>query len=190
MSIPQCYSGLCSTCKRLFKLCSVNYADTMSIHPFVLNKFFHRIHAWRCYIIIDVHCTITSPWQCKILIIRDFNCYGHYCTFSKICEYMCTYIETGALQVALVVKNLPANSGGKRETGSIPGSGRSPGGGNASHSSILAWRIPRTEEPGATVHKVAKIYNGSCLACTQANRNAFKCMWSYKIKRIAGKLIE
>ena len=65
MSIPQCYSGLCSTCKRLFTLYSVNSTDTMSIHPFVLNKFFHRIHAWRIYIIIDVHCTITSPWQCK-----------------------------------------------------------------------------------------------------------------------------
>ena len=29
--------------------------------------------------------------------------------------------------------------------------------GTATHSSILAWRIPRTEEPGrATVHGVAK----------------------------------
>ena len=32
--------------------------------------------------------------------------------------------------------------------GSIPGLGRSPGGGNATHSSILAWRIPWTEKPG------------------------------------------
>ena len=48
MSIAQCYSGLCSTRKRLFKL----YSDTMSIHPIVLNKFFHRIHAWTCYIIL------------------------------------------------------------------------------------------------------------------------------------------
>ena len=31
--------------------------------------------------------------------------------------------------------------------GLIPGSGRSPGEGNAAHSSILAWRIPWTEEP-------------------------------------------
>ena len=29
----------------------------------------------------------------------------------------------------------------------IPGSGRSPGGGMATHSSIIAWRIPWTEEP-------------------------------------------
>ena len=31
---------------------------------------------------------------------------------------------------------------------SIPGSGRSPGGENGNHSSILAWKIPRTEESG------------------------------------------
>ena len=50
-----------------------------------------------------------------------------------------------------VVKNLPANAG---VAGSIPVSGRSPGVGNgrspgvATHSSILAWRNPWTEEPG------------------------------------------
>ena len=30
----------------------------------------------------------------------------------------------------------------------IPGSGGSPGERNATHSSVLAWRIPQTEEPG------------------------------------------
>ena len=34
------------------------------------------------------------------------------------------------------------------DPGSIPESGRSPGMGMATHSSILAWRIPWTEEPG------------------------------------------
>ena len=34
------------------------------------------------------------------------------------------------------------------DLGSNPGSWRSPGKGNATHSSILAWRIPWTEEPG------------------------------------------
>ena len=47
-----------------------------------------------------------------------------------------------ASQVALVVKNLPANVGDVRDTGSIPGLGRCPGEGMATHSSILAWRIP------------------------------------------------
>ena len=31
---------------------------------------------------------------------------------------------------------------------SVPGSGRSPGGGHGNHSSILAWRTPWTEEHG------------------------------------------
>ena len=35
-----------------------------------------------------------------------------------------------AFQAVLVVKNLPANAGDVRGMGSIPGSGRSPGGGN------------------------------------------------------------
>ena len=34
------------------------------------------------------------------------------------------------------------------DLGSIPGSGTSPGEEMATHSSILAWRIPWTEEPG------------------------------------------
>ena len=44
-----------------------------------------------------------------------------------------------------VVKNLPANVG---DLGSTPGLGRPPEKEMATHSSILAWRIPRTEEPG------------------------------------------
>ena len=35
-----------------------------------------------------------------------------------------------AFQVVLVVKNPPLNAGDVGDTGSIPGSGRSPGGGN------------------------------------------------------------
>ena len=37
----------------------------------------------------------------------------------------------GASQVAPMVKNLPANAGDARDTGSVPGLGRSPGVGNA-----------------------------------------------------------
>ena len=38
----------------------------------------------------------------------------------------------GAFQVALVVKNLPTNAEDIRDAGSIPESGRSPGGGHGS----------------------------------------------------------
>ena len=44
-----------------------------------------------------------------------------------------------------MVKNPPANAG---DVGSILGSGRFPGEGNSNHSSIFAWYIPWTEEPG------------------------------------------
>ena len=47
-----------------------------------------------------------------------------------------------------LVKNPPANVRDARDVGLIPGSGRSPGEGHGNPSSILAWRIPRTEEPG------------------------------------------
>ena len=49
--------------------------------------------------------------------------------------------------MAQKVKESACNAG---DPDSIPGSGRSPAEGNgmASHSSILAWIIPWTEEPG------------------------------------------
>ena len=50
--------------------------------------------------------------------------------------------------VVLEVKNQPANAGDVRNADSIPGSGGSPRKGMATHSSILAWEIPGTEEPG------------------------------------------
>jgi len=45
-------------------------------------------------------------------------------------------------------KKPPADAGDIEDTGSIPGSGRSPERGMAAHSSILAKRIAGIEEPG------------------------------------------
>ena len=62
-----------------------------------------------------------------------------------------------ASQVALVVKNLPANAGDIRDAGSIPGLGRSPGGG---HNNLLQYScLENPMDRGtwqATVHRVAK----------------------------------
>ena len=100
-----------------------------------------RVSQW--YLYIHFHSSITQPksgvkpnvyidkWISKVLIYKEY----------------------GASQVVLVEKNLPADSG-YRDEGLIPGLGRSPGGevplveNMTSHSSILAWRIPWTEEPG------------------------------------------
>ena len=60
---------------------------------------------------------------------------------------------SGASPVAQMVKNQRANAG---DTGLIPELGRFPGEGDATHSSILAWRISWTRAWWATVHGVAK----------------------------------
>ena len=51
----------------------------------------------------------------------------------------------GGFPGGTVVKNPPANA---RDAGLIPGARRSPGVEMAAHSSIPAWKIPWTEEPG------------------------------------------
>ena len=68
-------------------------------------------------------------------------------------EYMYTY---GASQAVLVEKHLPASAGEVKDAGSIPGLGRSPGGGHGNPLSILAWRIPWSEEPGRLQSRVVK----------------------------------
>ena len=52
-----------------------------------------------------------------------------------------------------MVKNLPANAG---DTGSIPGSGSSPGEGNGNPLQYSSWRIPWTEEPGGLLSMVSQ----------------------------------
>ena len=50
--------------------------------------------------------------------------------------------------MALVAKNLPANAGDARDKAESLVREDPLEKGMANHSSILAWRIPRTEEPG------------------------------------------
>ena len=62
-----------------------------------------------------------------------------------------------ASQVVLVIKNPPANAGDLRDTGLIPGSGRSTGG---KYGNPLQYRwlenAMNTGAWGATVHRVVK----------------------------------
>ena len=69
-----------------------------------------------------------------------------------------------ASQVALLIKNPPASAGDKRDTGSVLRRKHPLEEGVAIHCSILAWEIPRTEEPGGPqsigLHRVR--HNGKC----------------------------
>ena len=105
---------------------------------------------------------LTSPGHCLLpsYFILESIGLGRWqpnCKGDKL-DSVATLRGSGAPQVVLVVKNLPANSGAIRDVGSIPGLGRSPGEGNGNtlqYSCCLenpmdrgAWR--------ATVHGVAK----------------------------------
>jgi len=54
------------------------------------------------------------------------------------CIFLSIFAFLSASQVVLMAKNLPASAGDVRDVGSVPGLGRSPGGGHDNHSSILA----------------------------------------------------
>ena len=61
---------------------------------------------------------------------------------------MFTYIILLAFQVALVVKNPPPNAGDSRDQVRSLGQEDSLEKEMATHSNILAWEIPWTQEPG------------------------------------------
>ena len=79
-----------------------------------------------------------------------------------MCVCVCFVREKKKKRVSTIVLGRPKSSfgflGGSKNKesaclteylGLISGLGRSPGGGHVqTHSSFLAWRIPRTEEPG------------------------------------------
>ena len=59
--------------------------------------------------------------------------------------------------MALLVKKQPASAGNVRDSGSILGSGRSPGGGHGNPLQHSSWRIPMNRRAWrATVHRLTK----------------------------------
>ena len=89
-------------------------------------------------------CPSTNDW----LKICCVHIHLHIC--------MCVYTYNGIsmdFSSGAMVKNLPANAGDVRDANSIPGLEDSLEDNMATHSSILAWKIPRTEEPGGPQFK-------------------------------------
>ena len=74
-----------------------------------------------------------------------------------MCVLDVKYPEQGASQVALEVKNLPANAGDIRDSGLTPDSGRSPGGGHGNPLQDSCLENPMDREAWqTTVHGVAE----------------------------------
>ena len=68
-----------------------------------------------------------------------------------VCVYIYIYV-LWASQVALVVKNQPANTGDIREVGSILGSGRSPGGGHSNPFQYSCLENPHGQRSHVLCH--------------------------------------
>ena len=81
-----------------------------------------------------------------------------------------------------MVKNLPANAGDIRDAGLIPELGRPLEEGMATHSSILAWRIPADRGVWRVIaHRVARIL-------TQLKRYGYRLKSLDLIKDLRGSL--
>ena len=69
--------------------------------------------------------------------------------YPKTQAYQLSQMNGSAIRLfGRMVKNPPANTGVGRDTGSIPGSGRSPGGRHGNSLQYLAWKTPWTQDPG------------------------------------------
>ena len=93
-------------------------------------------------------------------VTEQLSLYGH--RFSLLLDIFLGVELLGHMQLfsgfpgGVCIKNLPASAGDTRDAGSIPGSGRSPGGGNGNPLQYSCLGNPWREEPGGLVHSVAK----------------------------------
>ena len=90
-----------------------------------------------------------SPWGCKETDMTEWlnwlNSQIEKSLSSVLGNSLWSYNYMPCFPGSSAVKNLPFNA---RDSGSIPGLGRSPGEGNGNPFRILACRAPWTEEPG------------------------------------------
>ena len=103
-------------------------------------------------------CQSQSPNSSHIPLVsrRWFSTSLHLVSISAL-QIRASVPFSWASQVALVVKNPPANAGDRRDTGLIPGSGRSPGGGNDNLLQYSCLENPMDRGAWwAIVHRITK----------------------------------
>ena len=72
-----------------------------------------------------------------------------------------------------VAKNPPTNAGDAGDSGSIPGLRWSFRGGNGTHSSVLLWEVPWTEEPGRYSARGCRVRHGWATGHLRAGTASF-----------------
>ena len=115
-------------------------------------------------------------WSKKELLVFTGIRLGGSWEKTKLCAGD-LYLPAGSLsfQAALVIKNTPANARDVRNLGSLPGSGRSPGGGlgNSLQYSCLENLIDREAWPATLVHRVAKCWMRLSMHACRSFRRKF-----------------
>ena len=84
--------------------------------------------------------------------------------------------------------NPPANAGDIRDLDLIPGLGRSLEKGTATHSSILAWRIPWTEEPGGLRSMGSQKIKHNCSKLARGSERLNNLSWFSANNLLSGKI--
>ena len=125
------------TCWLMSSLCySISLLTFCLVAPSVVGRGVLKPPTATVDLSISPFCSI-SVFASRVLLLlfwdlqhtftaRIWDCY----VFLVDWPFIIMYVPLWASQVALVVKNLPANAGDIRDLGSIPGSGGSPGGGH------------------------------------------------------------
>ena len=86
--------------------------------------------------------------SCFFLMVTQLSQHSLLKKTLFLADFKCQIIICWGFPDGSVGEETTCNAGNTGDSGSIPGSGRSPGEGNGTHSSVLAWEIPRREEPG------------------------------------------
>ena len=87
---------------------------------------------------------------CPLLVhIIEIQLHGHHQDQFELVYVLVVYVELVYVFLGgSMVRNLATSVGETGDTGSVPELGRPLEEGMVTHSSILAWRIPWTEQPG------------------------------------------
>ena len=137
---------------------SPNMSKLLSNLPFLLNSFTFNHLCLPIHHFTTNNVTVLS--SILIFSITSSKLFSlHLACHSR--PFLCLLCSFLFSSHTVIFEGFPGGLDGKvsacnaGDPGSIPGSGRSPGEGNG-YPSILAWKIPWTEEHGAIVHGVAK----------------------------------
>ena len=135
-----------------FKALRLPSRDGLPFLPTLQHSFSQLPWRWIAYVYYLAVWISLQPCLClncfRFQELNGTNKFPDLPRVPQVCLYFSQHSVYGAPPVTQQQRSCLQCRRCEFDESSITGSGRSPGGGRATHSSILAWRIPWTEEPG------------------------------------------